>query len=87
MPNIKSTEKRLRQSVVRNERNRAEKSKITRTRALLLAAIERKDKNESSEIFKQFCSLTDKAIKRGVVKRNTADRRKSRLAARIAALD
>ena len=86
MPNIKSTAKRLRQSVKRNERNRSEKSRITRTKAQLMAALERKDKQECSEIFKQYCSQTDKAAKRGVIARNTANRHKSRLAAKIAAL-
>ncbi len=86
MPNIKSTEKRLRQDVKRTARNKAEKSGGVRERAKLVAAIERKDKEEVSTVFKSYCSKLDKAVKHGILAKNTANRRKSRMSKKVAAV-
>ena len=86
MPNIKSTMKRLRQDVKRTARNKAEKSAVVRERAKLMAAIEREDKEECATLFKSYCSKLDKGVKHGVIAKNTADRRKSRMSKKVAAL-
>ena len=40
---------------------------------------------ESAKALAEYASTLDKAVKQGVIKRNTADRRKSRAAKRLAA--
>ena len=86
MPNIRSTIKRLRQDKKKRSHNFEYRSQISRERQKLMAAIERQDKKESEEIFREYCSRLDRAAKRGVIKSNAADRRKSRMARRIAAI-
>jgi ribosomal protein S20 len=38
-----------------------------------------------AKVVAEYASTLDKAAKRGIIKRNTADRRKARLAQRVAA--
>ena len=86
MPNIKSAKKRMRTSAAAGQANRQVKSRITTQRAKLSKAIADGDKATSQELFKTYCSILDKAVKKGVVKANTADRRKSRVAAKLKAM-
>jgi small subunit ribosomal protein S20 len=83
VPNIKSASKRLRQSRQRRERNRAVRSEIrTRIKALLAT----QDPEEAEKIHAHVVSLLDRAARRGVIARNAAARRKSRLARYVASL-
>jgi small subunit ribosomal protein S20 len=76
LPNIKSASKRLRQSQKRRQRNREIRSEIrTRTKKLL----QTESPEEARQSFRVIASLLDKAARKGVVPRNTAARRKSRL--------
>jgi small subunit ribosomal protein S20 len=84
MPNIKSAGKRAKQAVVRNVRNRSGKSLIATKRRLLVAAVESKDKDKAMACCRAFCSLLDKTAKRGIIKKNAADRSKSRASAMLA---
>jgi small subunit ribosomal protein S20 len=86
MPNIKSTEKRMRQSVKARAGNRAARGKIVTLRAELLAAVEEKDAAAGRKLFSAYSSALDKAVKRGAIAGNTANRRKARAAARLASL-
>jgi small subunit ribosomal protein S20 len=75
MANTRSAEKQERQGVKRNTRNRAVKSRLRSTlkTARTAAAAGKADLSTGfSEI--------DKAAKKGVIKKNTASRYKSRLA-------
>jgi ribosomal protein S20 len=47
-------------------------------------AVESKDKSKAMKEFSAFCSILDKSAKRGIIKPNTADRRKARAAAMVA---
>jgi small subunit ribosomal protein S20 len=78
MPNIKSAAKRMRQAEKNRLRNRAAKTEIKHVRRSVLdtAAM-------SEDVYKRYCSILDKAAKKGVIKRNTAIRRKRRAAARL----
>ena len=86
MPNIPSAVKRVHRSEKARLKNQAVKSKISSTRRKLFEAFAGKDAEKSRLIFQQYCSILDKASKKGVIKKNTAIRRKRRAAAQIAAL-
>lgn len=76
MPNIESARKRLRQSRKRRERNRTVRSEIrTRTKGLL--QLERAE--EAEEALRKITSLLDTAARKGIVSKQAAARRKSRL--------
>jgi len=73
----KSVKKRHKQSVKANLANRAVKSTIkSGTRALA----EAKSKPEAAKNLAELTSLLDKAVKRNVLHKKTASRKKSRLA-------
>jgi small subunit ribosomal protein S20 len=83
VPNIKSAEKRLRQSRKRRDRHRAVRSEI-RTRVKALLGTE--DQVSAAEQLQQVTSLIDRAARRGVIPSNAADRRKARLARHVSRL-
>ena len=84
MPNIKSAGKRAKQAIGRRSKNRSEKSVIATKRRLFVTALETKDKDKAMAGFKAFCSTLDKSAKRGVIKKNAADRSKARASALLA---
>lgn len=84
MPNIKSAAKRAGQAEVRRLRNRSTKSAIATAKRIFLGAVESKDRGQAMDKFKALCSILDKSVKRGIIKKNTADRGKSRSSAMIA---
>lgn len=80
MPNTKSAEKRLRQASRRREHNRRIKSAIrTRTRRLL----ESDDAEEARVLLDDLYSRLDRAAAKNVLHRNTAARKKARLARHV----
>ena len=83
MPNIKSAKKR----VLVNEANRLENKKTRKAYREAVKAFEiaiaNKDKNVQ-ELHKKAVSEVDKAWSKGVLKRNTADRKKAYLAKLLA---
>lgn len=85
MANIKSAEKRNRQSIKNRMRNRATKSQASTARKRLLEAIASNDKTASADRLKSYYSVLDKAVKRGIIKANTASRYKSRAARKVQA--
>lgn len=84
MPNIKSAIKRMRTSEKARVRNTAIRSAITSARRKFMELIAAKDKEKISESFRQYCSILDKAAKKGVIMKQKAVRRKRRAAAQIA---
>ncbi|HLT70612.1 MAG TPA: 30S ribosomal protein S20 [Acidimicrobiales bacterium] len=82
MANIKSQIKRNRQNIRRRERNRAVRSEIkTRTKRAVQAAEAGAD--DAEERLRLAIKRIDKAAAKGVIHRNAAARRKSRLVARV----
>ena len=80
MANIKSQIKRNKQNEKRRLRNRAVRSELnTREKAALAAA----GTDNEAEALRQTIKRIDKAAAKGVIHKNTAARRKSRLVARI----
>jgi small subunit ribosomal protein S20 len=84
MPNIKSAMKRVKTSAKSHAKNKAVKSLIFTTGKKLLEAVTAKDKKKCDELLRAFSSALDKAAKKGVITANTASRKKSRAALRIA---
>ena len=74
MPNTRSAKKRLRQDEKRHVRNQAAKTRIRTETKKALAG------EENAAI-----SVIDRAFAKGVIHRNTAARKKSRLAKRLSA--
>jgi len=86
MPTSKSATKRVRTSEKARQRNVSIKSRISSTRRKSFEVFDGKDKEKSALIFREYCSVLDKAAKKGVIKRNTAIRRKQRAAAKLSAV-
>ncbi len=82
MANIKSQIKRNRQNEKRRLRNRQVRSEVsTRTKAAVAAAEEGAD--DVDEKVKTAIKRIDKAAQKGVLHKNTAARKKSRLVRRV----
>lgn len=81
MPKTKNTaaEKRHRQSENLRLRNRMTESRVKTMRKKFLVAVEKKDRNEAASQLKVVEKLIDSAASKGVYKKNTAARKKSRL--------
>jgi small subunit ribosomal protein S20 len=86
MPNHKSAEKRVRQTVKRNAVNTSNKSRLRTQIKKLRAALTAGDKAQSQELLQPTISTIDKAVNKGVLHRNTAARYKSRLTSHVNAL-
>lgn len=84
MANIKSAIKRNKQSLSRNERNRACKSAVLTASKKVASAIESGDKDLAGKEFSVYTKQLDKACKKGVLTKNTVNRKKSRAAISIA---
>ncbi len=88
MANIKSKEKRNRQSEKRNIRNTQSKSSIRTARKKFLSALSDKEINIESvkALLVSVTSKIDTAAGKKIIKKNAAARYKSRLAKRANAL-
>ena len=73
MPIIKSAKKAARQAIKRKAKNEAIKKEITSTRKAVA-------KDPSAKNLSAAQSAIDKAYKKGLIKKNTASRRKAKLA-------
>jgi len=85
MPNIQSAKKRLKQSIVQRERNRATKRSISTECRKVLSALAAGNVELAQSEFQSATKKLDRAAARKVVHRNAAARTKSRLSARIKA--
>lgn len=83
MPNIKSAKKRMRTSELQRVRNKMVKTRIKNVRKKLVDETAEAPAPTSAETYRTYCSVLDKAAKKGVIGRNTAIRRKRRAAERI----
>lgn len=78
MPNIKSAKKRLLTSEKARQANVAVRTQVKHNRRKFQEHLATQDKEATQESFKAYCSILDKAAKKGVIKKNTATRRKGR---------
>jgi len=83
--NIKSAKKRAKTNLKRRNANRQVKSAIRTTAKKAIAALDpaNPDHSKLSEIQKEYAKTIDTAARKGVVKKETAARKKSRLAMKI----
>jgi len=86
MANIKSAAKRARQTKVRTTRNRSTRHTLKTLGKKSDTAFGAKDKTAAAAQARELTSALDRAVKRGTIHRNTANRRKSALARKLAAL-
>ena len=84
MPNLRSAKKRMRIEEKRRARNKAVKStvrtQITQARESIAATPQ---EPQTEEAVREAISALDRAVTKGVLHRNNAARRKSRLMARL----
>lgn len=84
MPNIKSAKKRATQDETRRVRNAARKSAIKTATKKVVAAVEAADIAQAQELLKEVNAQLARAKGKGVMHRNTAARKMSRLAKQVA---
>ena len=84
MPNTKSAERRMRNSARKHLQNRSIKSRLHTLEKSYLTLVGAGKKDDATKALQAVTSAFDKAAKSGVVHRATADRKKSRLALRLA---
>lgn len=85
MANTKAAKKRTRQSLERRARNVHVKATVRGGMRNFLDACAAADLGKAGDALRQAVRLIDKAVSKGVLHRNTAARRKSRLAKMLAA--
>ena len=86
MANHKSAIKRARQSEDRRVRNRSRKTRMKGAIKKLEEAITSKSLDAAKEVLKEAVSVIAKTASKGVIHRNTASRKISRLSHRVNAL-
>jgi small subunit ribosomal protein S20 len=86
MPNTASAKKRLRQSVVRRERNRSAKTSLRTLTKKIRESVVAKDVETSTANFSLLVKKLDRAAAKNVIHPNAAARTKSRLSKAIKAI-
>jgi small subunit ribosomal protein S20 len=83
MPITKSAKKALRGSLRKQSFNIAKKEKIGKALKQLKKLVSEKKAKEAKSYMSEVQSVLDKAVKTGLIKKNAAARKKSRLVAQI----
>ncbi|BBG66810.1 SSU ribosomal protein S20p [Hydrogenimonas sp.] len=86
MAHHKSAIKRIRQTVKRTARNRYYKTRIKNITKAVLAAVEAGDKEAADNAMKIANRELHKYVSKGILKKNTAARKVSRLQTKVNAL-
>jgi small subunit ribosomal protein S20 len=86
MANNQSTEKRIRQDVKRQERNKAARSEMRRSIKRLRTAVADGDAKTAEELLPGTLSLVDSSARKSIIHRNMAARTKSRLVRAVRAI-
>lgn len=83
MPNIKSSKKAVKVIAKKTEANHELKARVKNSIKKCEKAIATKDAEAASVAVKDVQKNIDKAVSKGIVKKNTADRQKSRLNSKV----
>lgn len=83
MAHSKSAKKRVLVAERNRERNQAVKSRVKTMLKKVLVAVETKEVEAANAALSVAYKELDKAVSKGVMKKNTASRRKARLAAKV----
>jgi len=86
MAHHKSAIKRIRQNEKRRIRNRYYKTRIKNITKAVIAAVEAGDAEKAAEAMKKANRELHKFVSKGILKKNTAARKVSRLQAKVNAL-
>lgn len=86
MPNIKSSIRSVKTDAERRAKNFAVRSALKNASRKLISAIDAATVEDADAQYKNACSVIDKAAADGVIHKNAAARRKSRLAKKLNAL-
>lgn len=79
MPITKSAKKALRGSLVKKAMNDRNKKSVKESFKKIEKLLKEDKKEEAKKVLSDFYRSIDKAAKRGVIKKNTASRKKSRV--------
>ena len=83
MPNIKSSIRSVKTDAERRAKNAAEKSAVRTAAKKVEAQVAKGNKAEAEVTLKNASSLLDKAAQSGVISKNAAARKKSKLAKKV----
>jgi len=86
MPNIKSSKKAVKVIAKKTDNNHEAKAKVKNSIKKCEKAITAKDIEAANVALKEAQKNIDNALSKGLVKSNTADRQKSRLAQKVKAM-
>jgi len=86
MANHKQAAKRARQTIVRTERNRFFKTRIKNIVKAVLVAVDAADKDAATTAMKEANKYLHHCVSKGILKKETAARRVSRLQVKVNAL-
>lgn len=86
MAHSRSAKKRVLIAERNRERNQAVKSRVKTMVKKVLAAVEVKEVEAANAALSVAYKELDKAVTKGIIKKNTASRKKARLAAKVTAL-
>ncbi|MEA3453119.1 MAG: 30S ribosomal protein S20 [Patescibacteria group bacterium] len=79
MPISKSGKKTLRQELKRRVYNNSKKQAIKDLKKKILALVKEEKRKEANNLLPEYYKAVDKASKVGIIKKNTAARKKSRM--------
>ncbi|MEN6413303.1 MAG: 30S ribosomal protein S20 [Veillonellales bacterium] len=83
MPNIKSSERSVKTDAERRSRNFPVKSALKTISRKVVESVEAGNADEAKTLLTKASSAIDKAVVKGVIHKNAAARKKSRLARKI----
>ncbi|MEW6306808.1 MAG: 30S ribosomal protein S20 [Verrucomicrobiota bacterium] len=83
MPNTKSAERQMRSSLRKQAHNQTVKSRVKTLEKSFLSLITGGKKDDAAKALRDVSSALDKAVKSGVLRRPTVNRKKSRLTAQL----
>ncbi|MBX3354966.1 MAG: 30S ribosomal protein S20 [Phycisphaeraceae bacterium] len=83
MPNTESAKKRVRQSAKRNALNNWRKRQVKEQIKAFLKAVHDRNVDDAESAFRKTVAILDRVGTTSTLHRNTASRRKSRLAKRL----
>ena len=83
MPNIKSAKKRVLVSKVNNERNKMAKSALKTTLKKFVAEVAEGNKEQVVSAYTAAVKSIDQAVKKGIIHKNNAARKKSSIALKM----
>ena len=83
MPNIKSAKKRVLIAKVNNERNKADKSALKTTLKKFEAAVTEGNREQADSAYKAAVKTVDQGVKKGILHKNNAARKKSSMTLKL----